>query len=425
MAQSCIKRHISLTDLGKFNIFSKKLYKTLKLSRVFFKNSIIAHSFIFLAFSTYPAKAKDSHSSNGLTLYSASRVFDGEKIHENASVLIKNNKIISIGSQNDYKNQKLNRYNLGDATILPGFIELHAHILLTNVATDKVLKHGVTTARDVGGPLKPISGGDGHLRLLTAGPILTTQKGYPISVFGKGFVAEAVGSDEEAKTVVRKLVAGGASSIKIALEPGGEPGAPWSNAHEGASSPPWPMMSKNIVKSIVNEAHDLGKIVTAHISDNFGAEVSIETGVDEWAHIPCLEIDETILRQAVDHKIRIVTTLDTMSHCPGVFSNGKKLAKLGATFLYGAEIAHVDIPWGIDAQELRLMHHITGMSAIDVLKSATSEAGKEIGIPLLGRLTADAPADIIAVKGNPIQNFKLLEYPDLVISGGKIVVNNF
>jgi imidazolonepropionase-like amidohydrolase len=184
-------------------------------------------------------------------------------------------------------------------------------------------------------------------------------------------------------------------------------------------------MSKNIVKSIVNEAHDLGKIVTAHISDNFGAEISIEAGVDEWAHIPCLEIDETTLRQAVDHKIRIVTTLDTMSHCPGVFSNGKKLAKLGATFLYGAEIAHVDIPWGIDAQELRLMHHITGMSAIDVLKSATSEAGKEIGIPLLGKLTADAPADIIAVKGNPIQNFKLLEYPDLVISGGKIVVNNF
>ena len=132
-------------------------------------------------------------------------------------------------------------------------------------------------------------------------PIRRGRRHNPATVFGKGFVAEAVGSDEEAKTIVRKLVAGGASSIKIALEPGGEPGAPWSNAHEGASSPPWPMMSKNIVKSIVNEAHDLGKIVTAHISDNFGAEISIEAGVDEWAHIPCLEIDETTLRQAVDH----------------------------------------------------------------------------------------------------------------------------
>jgi len=43
----------------------------------------------------------------------------------------------------------------------------------------------------------------------------------------------------------------------------------------------------------------------------------------------------------------------------------------------------------------------------------------------LGTLTEDAPADIIAVKGNFFENFKPLEYPDLVISGGKVVVSNF
>ena len=36
-----------------------------------------------------------------------------------------------------------------------------------------------------------------------------------------------------------------------------------------------------------------------------------------------------------------------------------------------------------------------------------------------------APEDIIAVKGDPAQNLKFLEYPDLVISGGIIIVNNF
>ena len=46
----------------------------------------------------------------------------------------------------------------------------------------------------------------------------------------------------------------------------------------------------------------------------------------------------------------MVTTLDTMSQCPGVFTNAKKLAKAGVSLLYGAEIAHGDIPWGIDAQ---------------------------------------------------------------------------
>jgi imidazolonepropionase-like amidohydrolase len=40
-------------------------------------------------------------------------------------------------------------------------------------------------------------------------------------------------------------------------------------------------------------------------------------------------------------------------------------------------------------------------------------------------LSPGAPADIIAVRGNAFENFKLLEYPDLVVSGGRFVVNHF
>ncbi|MGR9014613.1 MAG: amidohydrolase family protein, partial [Gammaproteobacteria bacterium] len=42
-----------------------------------------------------------------------------------------------------------------------------------------------------------------------------------------------------------------------------------------------------------------------------------------------------------------------------------------------------------------------------------------------GTLQPGAPADMIAVKGDPTQALKILEYPDLVISGGKIILNNF
>jgi imidazolonepropionase-like amidohydrolase len=62
---------------------------------------------------------------------------------------------------------------------------------------------------------------------------------------------------------------------------------------------------------------------------------------------------------------------------------------------------------------------------LDVMKAATSKAGERLGIPGLGTLTPNAPADVIAVKGNPFERFKLLEYPDLVMSGGKLVVNKF
>ena len=98
---------------------------------------------------------------------------------------------------------------------------------------------------------------------------------------------------------------------------------------------------------------------------------------------------------------------------------------LDYAFLYGAEIAHPDIPWGIDAQELIYMMQMARMGLIDVLRAATAKAGQHLNLPLLGTLQPGAPADIIAVKGDPTHALKILEYPDLVISGGKIVVNNF
>lgn len=89
------------------------------------------------------------------------------------------------------------------------------------------------------------------------------------------------------------------------------------------------------------------------------------------------------------------------------------------------------MPWGINAEEMILMLNLTSPDGIDfgdvlrVFRSATSEAGKYLNYPLLGTLMKDAPADIIAVRGNPFERFKLLEYPDLVISGGHIIINDF
>jgi imidazolonepropionase-like amidohydrolase len=107
------------------------------------------------------------------------------------------------------------------------------------------------------------------------------------------------------------------------------------------------------------------------------------------------------------------------------------LASKGAKFIYGSEVAHDNVPWGINGEEMHMILHLTSGDSIDfpdvlnVFKSVTSEAGKNLGIPKLGTLVAGAPADIIAVKGNPIERFKLLEYPDLVMSGGQVVVNKY
>ena len=402
--------------------------------------------FLVLTIPTSSLIAAQERATQPILLHAA-RVFDGANMRMNTSVLVINGKVAQIDSRAAFKSSDAKVIDLGDATLLPGFIELHAHLAFQNVPAETVLKHGITTLRDVGGPIHPPYGGDGSLRVLTSGPIITAPDGYPIPGMGAANIATPVATEEQARETVRNLIDGGAAVIKVALEPGGEAGAPWASghvhghenqagaghenphhkpAHKAArSKQAWPLLPENIVKAIVDEAHKQGRKVTAHIGEEKGAQLAINAGIDEWAHIPCDAIPEPLLKKAVAQHVKIVTTIDTLSKCPGIAHNVNTLAALGAEFLYGAEVAHPDIPWGIDAQELIYMMHMAKMQPLEVLRTATAKAGQYLNIPLLGTLQVGAPADIIAVKGDPAHGFKILEYPDLIISGGKIMVNNF
>lgn len=375
----------------------------------------------------------------------AARVFDGINFpQENMAVLIEGDKIKQVGTLGELSGLCVNQINLGDATILPGFIESHAHITFQNVNKNTVLEQGITTVQDTGGPLMAPEGGQGNLRLLSVGPIIQASGGYPLNVFGGGDggydkIGIPVESTAEAEQVVADLAAGGATAIKIALEPGGEPGAPWMQPHGDSPVPstPWPLLSQDITNAIVAKAHALGKRVIAHVGENIGFERALDAGIDEFAHIPCSEINEDLLQRAADQGITFVTTIDTLSSCvntatqKGIHSNTMSLASKGAKFIYGSEIGHDNVPWGINGEEFHRMLHLTSGQSIDftdvvnVFKAATSRAGEHLGLAPLGALVPGAPADIIAVQGNPFERFKILEYPSLVISGGRTIVNKF
>lgn len=375
----------------------------------------------------------------------ANQVFDGVNFPQtNMAVLIVGNKVKQVGTPQALRGQCSNRINLGNSTILPGFIESHAHTTFQNVRKDTLLEHGITTVQDTGGPLLPKEGGQGTLRLLSVGPIIQAVGGYPLNVFtptdtvgGLDKIGITVASPVEVENVVQQLVDGGATAIKIALEPGGENGAPWMEPHGENPIPPtpWAMLSQEVVQAIVNKAHALGKRVIAHVGEQTGFDRAVATGVDELAHMPCAAISDASLQAAVDAGMTFVTTLDTLASCGpgGMHGNAFNLGLKGAKFIYGSEVAHDNVPWGVNGEEMHMMLHLThGAGAIDfndvvnIFRSVTSKAGERLGVnPLLGTLAPGAPADIIAVRGNPFERFKILEYPDLVMSGGRIVVNKF
>ncbi|NUR29594.1 MAG: amidohydrolase family protein [Catenulispora sp.] len=293
---------------------------------------------------------------------------------------------------------------------------------LDQTPRDVVLRHGLTTVRDTGGPLVPRAGGDGRLRVLGSGPILTAPGGYPVPVFGPGAAWEVRDADA-AREAVRTLASGGAAMVKIALEPGGSGGAPWS-AHGATTAPPWPLLPVETVAAIVAEAHAVGLIVSAHLSGPAGAEVALAAGVDEWAHVPCDPLPDDLIEQAAAAGVSVIGTLATLSRTSGLFPNAIRMAQAGIRLLYGTDLAHPDVPWGVNAFELQLMLHTApATTPADALAAATSRAAAHLGLGPLGRLVPGAPADLIGTHGNALTRLKLLEYPALVISGGTLVVD--
>jgi imidazolonepropionase-like amidohydrolase len=152
-----------------------------------------------------------------------------------------------------------------------------------------------------------------------------------------------------------------------------------------------------------------------------GATLALDAGIDEWAHVPCDPISDDLVARAAAAGVRVVSTLDTLSHTTGVAHNARRLVEAGIRLLYGTDLAHTDVPWGIDAQELQLMLHAAhgALTPLDVLSAATARAGEHLGLAPLGRLVEGAPADLIGARGNPLEQFKPLEYPDLVVAGGR------
>ena len=188
----------------------------------------------------------------------------------------------------------------------------------------------------------------------------------------------------------------------------------------------WPLLPENIVKAIVDEAHKNNRKVTAHIAEVRGAQIAVNSGVDEWAHMPCERYPRIAVKKSGGAKRK----------------NSRYAGYFIEMFGYCAQCQHLDGPGRRTPVWCRncaprysvgyrcagtYVHDANGKNGIDrciACRDIKSRSATE-NVPLLGTLQRDAPADIIAVRGDPAHNLKTLEYPDSVISGGKIIVNNF
>jgi imidazolonepropionase-like amidohydrolase len=333
------------------------------------------------------------------TLIVGSRVFDGERMLSANAVLVAGGKVVAVGSRASLAGRAKKVIAFRNATLLPGFIDLHVH-----AESRASLKLGVTTIRNLGEPLlglPPSPDKPGWQRVRSAGPIVSVPGGYP-EVYWGGDIQADVTSPANAADVVNMLVDHGADLIKIAIETG--PGT-------------WPTLSLDEVKAIVAAAHARGRIVTAHVTDPSEAREALDGAVDELAHTPCGEPAADLMRELAARGVRLVATLDVEKSCPFKVANARSFAQAGGTILYGTDFSLV--PPGIDVREAKLLAQ-AGLSPVQVLAAATSKAGAELGEEL-GVLKPGAPADVLVVRGDPRKNLGALGRILAVVAGGKRV----
>jgi len=350
--------------------------------------------------------------------------------------------------------------DLSAHTVLPGLIDTHTHvtsdpalppyheyglsvprIALKGAANAKAtLLGGVTTIRNVGAPAftdialrDAINAGDilGP-RILASGPALSITGGHcddnmmaPEFDHSSGGVANGV---EGVRQGVRKNVKYGADVIKYCgtggvFSKGTRVGAQQFTAEEAAA--------------LVDEAHMHGRRVAVHAHGAAGIKVAIRAGADTIEHASL--IDDEGLQLAKKHgtflSMDIYNTEYTQIEGPkrGELEeflrkdrevaevqreNFRKAARLGIKLTMGTDTGvhrHGD-----SAKQLAIMVRY-GMTPMQAIQAATLVGADALGLKNeIGTLAPGYAADIVAVKGDPIADVRLLENVQFVMKAGQV-----
>jgi imidazolonepropionase-like amidohydrolase len=357
--------------------------------------------------------------------------------------------------------------DLGDATLLPGFIDAHVHLSMESGPdwyhdwydgimrfpaeqalygahyAKATLEAGITTVRDVGssdyislGLRNAINAGmiPGPRMLVSNYAIGSTgghadQDPYPAQrIAVAGPLQGVCNGPAECRAAVRYQIKYGADVIKF---------MPSGGVLSLSDPVDAPELSQEEMNAIVSEAHAWGRKVAAHCHGDTAAKMAIAAGIDSIEHGSFLK-DDTLQEMKKKH-VYLVATLFAGAWV-GEHADGfppsiavkaraaaaqaqtmfQHAAKIGVPLAMGTD-AGVE-PHGLNAREFSLMVK-NGLPPAQAIMAGTANGADLLGVAdKTGTLTAGKFADIIAVSGNPLTDMKTVEHPVLVMKEGTVYV---
>jgi imidazolonepropionase-like amidohydrolase len=402
-------------------------------------------------------------------LVKAGKVLDVQKgsYVENAAIWIEGERIKEVGRASDVqahapKTAKV--IDLGRATVLPGLIDCHTHIMarmedslngyIVSLATKSqafralegaynariTLQAGYTTIRDVeseGSGYADVALRDAVNQGLAEGPrmqvatraIAAVGQYNPFGVspdltnFPTG--AQMVSGVEEARRAVREQIGHGADLIKVYAD--------WEH----------PTLTVDEMRVIVEEAHKQKLKVAAHADTAEGAKNAITAGVDSIEHghganredLEMMKAKGTFLVPTLGGADAWIEAHKNDPFTPEQRAEGEAQFQRLRDAIRTAKSLGVKIAAGFDAvtpetqgknaTELAAMVK-RGLTTLEVIQAATINAAELLSWQdKVGVLEPGRYADLIAVEGDPLSDVTLLQHVKFVMKGGGVVKDEF
>lgn len=360
------------------------------------------------------------------------RIFDGEKVLPEGTVVIERGKIRAAGAGVAVP-AGAEAVDGSGATLLPGLIDGHTHAF--GDALERALVFGVTTELDMFTTPElaqamrleqATTGASGRADLLSAGYLATVPGGHGTEY---GLPIPTLTRPEEAQAWVDARIKEGSDYIKIVAEDG----SPY-----GMTTP---TLDPATIAALVAAAHKRGKLAVVHVSTERDAERVLEAGADGLVHVftdrapeakfvalakkekafvtPTLTVVESTTGEASGKSLATdphlspylkAEEIDTLGRAfpkretlklANAFAAVRQLHQAGVPILAGTDAPNPGTAHGASLhRELELLV-AAGLTPVEALRAATSAPARVFRLLDRGRIAPGYRADLVLVEGDP------------------------
>jgi len=376
-----------------------------------------------VAAALYALSISGAHGENAVTRIRAARLVDVEAglIRNDMLIELRGDRMVAVRPAGEAAPQANEMVFDQTVTVVPGLIDAHVHLTLgaADSSCQATLRAGFTTVQDLGAldyanlALRAAidAGKAVGPRIVASGPWLGVAGGTC------DFNGIGVRGVEGFRARVKEDVRRGVDVIKVCV-------TGWPR--DGFEHPDSVETAREELAAVISEAHAAGRKVAAHAIGEAGVRLAVDAGADVIVHAGFA--DDATLESMRRKGVYLIPTLTSFAPARGeayvqaLFERMRHIFASGVAVAFGTDAGV--IPHGTNAREFTWMVRL-GVSPLAALRSATMDAAKLLGwSDKVGSIAPGRYADLIAVRGNPLEDVAALERVVFVMKGGQVYRND-